>query len=69
MDGFELAEALRAMPAHGGVADHRAIRHGLGRRDRARPRRSASTISSPNSTAPGLIAAIKEQSADMERAA
>ena len=38
MDGFALAEALRAMPRHRSSAGHRDYRHGLGRRGRTRTR-------------------------------
>ena len=51
MNGFELAEAVRSDPRTAAIADHRAVVDDLARGDRARPRRSASTTTSPSSTA------------------
>jgi len=69
MNGFEFAENHPRRPALEFNADHRTVFDGSLPRRSSAGGRPASTITSPNSTGPALIAALKEQTSEIRRAA
>ena len=69
MNGFEFAEAIRADHESGPSCRSSRCPRWSRRRRSSAAGRPASTTMSPSSTVPGLIAALKEQTAEVERAA